>query len=106
MSARPDGLSLPWKIYFLRSGRHIKIGRTQRDIRERAYELKYQTSGRFTPTGSYYSLGHIVGPHYLEKRLHARFKPLRITYTEWFRIAPELTEYIAENAVEPLGRVA
>lgn len=80
-------------IYFLQAekgDKHIKIGFTD------VYTHRSKTLNK--QHGTLNLLGVMDGDKAIERQLHAQFKALRINrHEEWFRVAPELLDFIAKN---------
>lgn len=83
------------RVYFMRSGKYIKIG-TSTDLYSRLAAIQ-KSGGVLMPDGLDYPRTELVlavrGDHRREKDLHRKFAHLRHT-GEWFIEKPELTEYI------------
>jgi hypothetical protein len=73
-------------LYFIRVGRHLKIGRT-RNLKER---LRILSCHAPTPPEV---VGTIQGAGGTEKVWHYAFRRLR-SHREWFRIAPSLKQTV------------
>jgi hypothetical protein len=89
------------RVYFMRSGDHIKIG-TSVNVDARLQEIRKAGSAAF-PEGVNVKetilLASIPGSYEQERELHRHFAHLR-TVGEWFTAAPELIEYIESLEVE------
>jgi hypothetical protein len=74
-------------VYFITDGQYVKIGFSG-NVRGRLHDLQVASPRKLIIAG-------VVpyGTKSLEQELHQQFKHLRIR-GEWFKIAPELTEYI------------
>lgn len=84
-------------VYFLQStgpARSIKIGWSQ-DLQSRRASLQTANAHKLVVIGA------VEGRMEDEAALHARFEHLRME-GEWFRDAPEIHAFIAENATAPI----
>jgi hypothetical protein len=75
------------KVYFFRSGEHLKIGTTKNDISKRRAQL--QTGNPFPIV----ELGSIPGTYLTENLLHQLLKPFRGS-GEWFKVEPYILDLI------------
>ena len=86
------------KVYFITDGKHIKIGTTKKDIKQRLKQLN---------TGSplkLYLLGYICGGEKEEKNLHKKFSCLKIRDNgEWFYPDDSLIEYL--NSINEMKNI-
>jgi hypothetical protein len=77
-------------VYFIQSGDAVKIG-ISNDPKRRMVDLAY-----YNPV-ALELLGVLDGDVALERYLHDKFDKHRIR-GEWFKLAPEILEYIRQNA--------
>lgn len=84
--AAPSTSEKTSQVYFIRWGDRIKIGRSV-DPTARARSISLPSSS---------VLMTVPGGVAEERRLHVKFKKLRIRYTEWFAASPELLIYIED----------
>jgi hypothetical protein len=75
------------KVYFFRSGEHLKIGTTKNDIPKRLAQLQ---TGNPLPIKE---LGSIPGTYLTENILHQLLKPFR-GLGEWFKVEPYVLDLI------------
>lgn len=80
-------------VYFLSNGDRVKIG-TSQNLKRRIDTLCLRTDDL---------LFALHGDQRTERELHARFTAHRVGNTEWFHIAGDLAEYIAEQTGTPLA---
>lgn len=84
-------------VYFVQSrgpGGPVKIGWSQ-DVERRIAELQTANAHKLV------LLGRVKGTMEREAALHAQFAHLRME-AEWFRDAPEIHAFIAENGIAPI----
>lgn len=81
-------------VYFIRSANAVKIGVT-RNLSTRMSELQVSNAHRLE------LIAAIPGGRALEKRLHEKFARHRAN-GEWFRLSPEITEWLSADLAERL----
>lgn len=79
-------------VYFMALGNRVKIGFTA-NLGQRLTQMSIPRSSA-TLT--------LDGGRDLEAALHQRFAGLRINGSEWFRLEPPLTDYMAAKGAQPL----
>lgn len=81
------------KIYFIRSGRLVKIGYTAKNPDARMRKLQIGSPTKLT------LLGSIEGDNVIERQLHWRFKSQH-SHGEWFFFEGALKRYITKLFAE------
>jgi len=84
-------------VYFIQSGEHVKIGHAK-NVKNRLADIQVATPTEVELLG----IIRTGKAHLLEAEIHGMFNANHVR-GEWFRLTPELTQYIALNA-EPLER--
>lgn len=79
-------------VYFLAMGNRVKIGLTTNLEKRMSTLAVSRDSVNLT----------LDGGRDLEAALHQHFTSLRVNGTEWFRLEPPLSDYIAAKAAQPL----
>lgn len=77
-------------IYFIRSGRFVKIGYTKHSMKRRLEDLQIGNPVRLVV------LGMIEGDRKAERAVHDRFIALHVQ-GEWFTLTDEVRAFIAAN---------
>lgn len=84
---RPTAAKHDEIVYFITNGGRVKIGFTA-GLASRLKTLSLRDSS---------VLLLLDGGKPLEQALHRRFGPFRVTGTEWFELAPEIIQFIADK---------
>lgn len=89
-----DGRPREDVVYFAQLEGWIKIGYTSILDRRIAKLSSYTMNHPIVNKGSVDVLGTICGGRELEVQMHEKFKNTRHGNTEWFKVTPEILEYI------------
>jgi hypothetical protein len=85
-------------IYFIRSGRYVKIGYTKHSMKRRLEDLQIGNPVRLEV------IAMIDGDRKAERATHDRFIALHIQ-GEWFKLTDEIRAFIAANDGRPAEEV-
>ena len=85
--SKSNGANGALKIYFVQSGRAVKIGKTDGPVHHRIRDLQVGNPVRLK------LLGWCIAEETLENQLHSKYRKLRI-HGEWFKLSPLLKEEI------------
>ena len=84
---KPNGVHGALKVYFVQSGRAVKIGVTDGPVHQRIYALQIGNPVRLK------LLGWCIAGETLENELHYKYRKQRL-HGEWFKLTPSLKEEI------------